>query len=191
VKELHACRPVPALDLLFHWMVTFHFLMPWQHEGNLLPPYQAGGERDAQPVTEQKMDAHRCPDRCNTARNPSMSSHQPHRGADEETKSDRKTQKREKEKGDRNDYQDFDCHPGSRLKEGFPRVGRTKLLRGYDDSAGGKHVANPCRQKPGARTIVRMVRELARKEDHYYPQHQDGESTEDSRMPHASLEEQT
>ena len=58
----------------------------------------------AKPVTEQKMDAHRCPDRCNPARDPPMPSHQPHRGADEETKSDRKTQKREKEKGGRNDH---------------------------------------------------------------------------------------
>src|SRR4029077_11908112 len=136
------------------------------------------------------MNAHRCPDRGNPARDPAMPSHQPHRGADEEAKTDGETQYREKEKSDHDDSQDFDGHASFRLKEGFVVVGRPKLLRGDDDSAGGEHVANPGGQKSGTRTIVRMVRELSGKEDHNNPQRQHHQPAEDSRMPHANLSEE-
>src|SRR6266436_6384403 len=136
------------------------------------------------------MDAHRRPDRGNPTRDPAMPSHQPHRGANEEAKTDGETQYREKEKGGRNDYQDLNGHAGSTLQEGFVVVGRPKLLRGDDDSAGGEHVANPGGQKSGSRTIVRMVRELSGKEDHNNPQRQDRQPAEDSRMPHANLSEE-
>src|SRR5215813_10382475 len=120
------------------------------------------------------MDAHRRPDRSNATCDPSMSSHQPHRGADEEAKTDRETQYREKQKGDHNDYQDLNGHAGSRLKEGFLVVGRPKLLCGDDDSTDDEHVANPGGHKPRTGTIIRLVWELSGKEDHNNPQRQHG-----------------
>src|SRR4029077_9464455 len=136
------------------------------------------------------MDAHGRPDRGNATCGPEVPSHQPHRGADEEAKTDGESQYRKKEKSGHNDYQDLNGHAGSTLKEGFLVVGRPKLLCGDDDSAGGEHVANPGGQKPGTRTIVRMVRKLSGKEDHNNPQRQHRQSAEDSRMPHANPPEE-